>query len=51
MEIAANDGPPTAAQASELAKIESEMASIGRVDAILLTVSLVVMATARYWGF
>lgn len=50
-EIAANGGPPTAAQASELAKIQSEMASIGRVDAILLTASLIVMATARYWVF
>lgn len=50
-EIASNGGPPTEEQAGELAKIEKEMTSIGRWDAILLTVSLVLMATARYWAF
>lgn len=44
-------GPPTPAQAAELHKLGEEMTSIGRWDAILLTVSLIAMATARYWAF
>ena len=50
-EIAANGGPPTPEQVAELAKIEAELTSIGRVDALLLIVALVFMASARYWIF
>lgn len=44
-------GPPAAAQADELRRLGEEMSAIGRVDAVLLTVSLLLMATARYWWF
>lgn len=50
-EIGRAAGPPTPAQTDELRKLEEEMASIGRWDAILLTISLIAMATARYWAF
>jgi hypothetical protein len=50
-EIGRAGGPPTAAQTAELHKLGEEMSSIGRLDAILLTISLVLMATARYWPF
>lgn len=44
-------GPPTPAQAAELQVLNHEMTKIERVDAVLLTVSLLTMATARYWYF
>lgn len=50
-EIGRAGGPPTPAQAAELHKLGEELSSIGRWDALLLTVSLVAMATARYWAF
>ena len=50
-EIAAAGGPPSTAQAAELQTIGREMSSIGRVDAVLLLISLALMATARYWNF
>lgn len=50
-EIGRAGGPPSAAQTSELHKLNEELAAIGRVDALLLTISLVAMATARYWAF
>ncbi len=50
-EIAAADGPPTAEQAAELNKLGKEMTQIEFVDVILLTISLLAMATARYWHF
>jgi hypothetical protein len=48
-EIGAAGGVPTSAQAAELQKLGREMALIGRVDAALLLVALLSMATARYW--
>jgi len=42
-------GPPTPEQAAELGTLDKEMGSIGRWDAVLLTISLVLMGTARYW--
>ena len=44
-------GQPTPDQAAEMHRLNEEMASIGRIDAILLTISLLAMATARYWVF
>jgi hypothetical protein len=42
-------GPPTPEQAAELGTLDKEMGKIGRWDAVLLTISLVLMGTARYW--
>lgn len=42
-------GPPTPEQTAELGKLSEEMTKIERVDVILLTISLITMATARYW--
>jgi hypothetical protein len=50
-EIGRAGGPPTAVQAAELQKLGEQMTSIERVDALLLTVALLLMATARYWAF
>lgn len=50
-EIGRAGGPPTSAQTAELHKLGQELTSIGRWDAGLLTVSLIAMATARYWTF
>ncbi len=44
-------GPPTPEQAAELHQLSEEMTKLGRIDAILLTISLITMATARYWYF
>jgi hypothetical protein len=49
--IAVAGGPPTAVQQAELQKLGGEMAKYERVDVALLMVSLVLMATARYWTF
>ncbi len=48
-QIGMSGGAPTAEQAAELQQIDGEMRSIERIDVILLTISLIVMATARYW--
>jgi hypothetical protein len=50
-EIGKAGGPPTAEQAAEMTRLSAELARIGRIDAILLTIALVLMATARYWNF
>jgi uncharacterized membrane protein len=49
--IGAAGGPPTSAQAAELQQLNAEMHSIERVEVVLLAVSLIAMATARYWIF
>lgn len=49
--IAAAGGPPTAEQGAELQQLNAEMHVVERWDVILLTISLVTMATARYWNF
>lgn len=48
-QIARAGGPPEPAQAAELQKLGQEIRSIERIDVILLTISLLTMATARYW--
>jgi hypothetical protein len=50
-EIGMAGGPPSPEQAAELQKLDREMRSIERIDVILLTISLLTMATARYWSF
>lgn len=50
-EIALAGGPPSSEQGAELRRLGEEMVRIERVDVILLTISLVAMATARYWTF
>jgi uncharacterized membrane protein len=50
-EIGMAGGPPTPDQVAELQKLDAEMRRIERVDVILLTISLIAMATARYWSF
>jgi hypothetical protein len=47
--IAAAGGPPTPQQGAELRRLDAEMHTYEQWDAILLMVSLVTMATARYW--
>jgi uncharacterized membrane protein len=49
--IAAAGGPPTAAQAEEMQRMESELARIEQIEFVLLLIALVTMATARYWYF
>jgi hypothetical protein len=49
--VAARNGPPTPEQGTELARLDSEMHTIERWDMVLLGVSLITMATARYWNF
>lgn len=49
--VAKANGQPTTEQAAELQRLEGEMHGIGRIEVILLTISLITMATARYWIF
>lgn len=49
--IGAASGPPTAEQGAELHRLSEEMHKFERLDVILLTISLITMATARYWNF
>lgn len=49
--IAAAGGPPTPEQGAELQRLNAEMHRVERWDVALLIVSLVTMATARYWLF
>lgn len=48
-QIGRSGGAPDRVQAAELQKLDQEMRSIERIDVILLTISLIMMATARYW--
>jgi len=48
MAVASKGGPPSPEQAAEMEKIGVEMHTIERIDVILLTVSLLAMAMARY---
>lgn len=50
-EITNSGGPPSSEQAAELQKLDQEMRSVERIDVALLTISLLLMATARYWTF
>jgi uncharacterized membrane protein len=44
-------GPPTPAQGAEMHKLDREMSNLSLADFILVALSLVLMATARYWMF
>lgn len=44
-------GPPDPEQLAELEKLDKELHTLEWIDFILLTISLVTMATARYWLF
>jgi hypothetical protein len=43
-------GPPAASQVAELQSLDQELLSIERVELVLMVISLLTMATARYWG-
>lgn len=49
--IAAAGGPPAPEQAAEIQRISHEMNRYSGIDAVLLTISLLFMGTARYWNF
>lgn len=44
-------GPPTPAQLAELEKLDKTISFYHKVDFALVAVSLILMATARYWLF
>jgi uncharacterized membrane protein len=48
-QIGMSGGAPNPTQAAELQKLDQEIRSVERIDVILLTISLLMMATARYW--
>jgi uncharacterized membrane protein len=50
-EIQAAGGRPTPEQGAELQKLDKEMSAFDLVDFVLVTMSLVLMASARYWVF
>lgn len=50
-QIQAAGGAPTPAQGAELQKLDKEMSSFSLADFLLVALSLVLMATARYWTF
>ncbi|MBZ0283419.1 MAG: hypothetical protein K8L97_21975 [Anaerolineae bacterium] len=50
-QITMSGSTPDPAQAAELQKLDQEIRAIERFDVILLTISLLTMATARYWVF
>jgi uncharacterized membrane protein len=50
-EIAAAGGPPSPPQAAEMQAIGQALGTLGKVNVALVSVSLILMATARYWLF
>lgn len=50
-QMAAAGGPPAPAQIEEMGRLERELTRVEWWDFILLMISLVTMATARYWLF
>jgi uncharacterized membrane protein len=50
-EIGMSGGAPNPAQAAELHKLDGELSKIGRIEFVLLSISMLTMATARYWNF
>jgi hypothetical protein len=48
-EIAAAGGPPTPAQGAEMQRIGQALGKLGMANVALVTVSMALMATARYW--
>lgn len=49
--IAASGQGPTPQQARELQTLESKLSVIENIEFVLLVISLLTMATARYWTF
>lgn len=49
--VAAAGGPPSAAQAEEMHRLEVEIARYENIEFVLLVIALLTMATARYWYF
>jgi len=45
------DSSPSAAQAEEMHRLESELARYESIEFVLLVIALLTMATARYWYF
>ena len=50
-QIGASGNGPTPAQADKLQKLEKRLGRAERVDFIMLAISMLTMATARYWSF
>ena len=50
-QIQAAGGPPTPAQAAELHKLDKEMSTLSLADFLLVALSLVLMASARFMIF
>lgn len=50
-EIGIAGGSPNPAQAAELQALDERLGTLERVDFVLLTISLLTMATARFWVF
>ena len=48
-EAAAAGGPPTAAQAAEMQRLQARAGTAMRVTSLLLLAAAAVMGTARYW--
>lgn len=49
--LAAAGGPPTEEQLGEVHALQETLRRIGAIDLALLTVAVLTMATARYWGW
>ena len=49
-QLKAEQRPPTAAEGAALEALDSRLAQVGQIDLVLLTVAVVMMATARYLG-
>lgn len=47
-EIDAHGTPPTEAQMDELGRLGARLHTVGKIDAVLLAIAVVFMATARY---
>jgi len=50
-QIAAAGGPPTAEQLSKMQALDARLRLAETVDFMMLTISMLTMATARYWMF
>ena len=48
-EIAASGGPPSAEQQSQIEQLGAHLEKFGKIDLVLLLLSVMAMATARYW--
>jgi len=49
-QIAMSGNGPTPAQLSQMQKLEKRLSIVERVDFIMLVISMLTMATARYWS-